>query len=287
MIRYFLSVITIIIILYVPAAKAANDPDTLYKQGKFTEAQKAYAEADMNHPKDIRFRYNRGCAAYKNSDYKAATAAFSSVLKRTTDKETKFKVLYNLGNTAFKQKDYKSAASYYKQAIISNPGNEDAAYNMELSLIYLEKQKKNKNDQKREPPKDSQNKEDKQGQSGENKNDKNKNQKASDKKSTDSKENKNNKDESEKHKEAENNKVKNENPGNNNKQEESKNLSKDLSRRPDPSQQRPQQKEDMTPEKAGAMLDKKKANDLLDSVRENRSLKAFGNKGNMRLGKDW
>ncbi|MFH2047216.1 MAG: tetratricopeptide repeat protein [Pseudomonadota bacterium] len=209
MIRYFLSVMIIIIaFLYASTAKAANDPDSLYKQGKFAEAQKAYTEADMNHPKDIRFRYNRGCAAYKNSDYKAAIAAFSSVLKRTTDKETKYKALYNLGNTAFKQKDFESAASYYKQAIISNPGNKDAGYNLELCLRELEKQKQKNKDRNNESRQDSKKKEDKPDQSGENKNNDNKNQKASDKQSSKNMEDKSDKDkdESGKRNEALNNK---------------------------------------------------------------------------------
>lgn len=242
MIRYFLSVMVIIIaFLCASIAKAANDPDTLYRQGKFAEAQKAYTETDMNHPKDIRFRYNRGCAAYQNSDYKAAAAAFSSVLTRTEDKEIRFKALYNLGNTAFKQGNFESAASYYKQAIICNPGNEDAGYNLELSLLELEKQKKNNKDQRNETKQDSQNKEDKPSRSGENKN-----HKGSDKQSS----------------------------------------------KPNPLQQMPQEKENMSSDKTMSMPDKKRADELIDSIRENRSkflnFQVSGNvKEGVRSGKDW
>ncbi len=246
MTRHFLSVIAILAALYATAANAATDPDTLYRQGKFEEAQKAYAEADMNNPKDIRYRYNRGCAAYENSDYKSAEAAFSSVLKRTEDKEIRYKALYNLGNTAFKQKKFETASSYYKQAIICNPGNQGAGYNLELSLRELEKQKKNNNNQKNEPEQNSQNKEDKPGQSGESKNDENKKQKNSDKKPP----------------------------------------------KPNPLQEAPQQKESMTQVENMSALDKKKANELLDSIREDRSnLLRFQSPDNIkegvRSGKDW
>lgn len=121
----------------------AKNADDLYREGKFAEAEKEYRKADMDNPKDIRFRYNRGCAAYQNKDYQGAEAAFSSVIRRTNDKEIMFKAAYNLGNTAFTQEDFASAVEFYKQAVMLNPENADAKYNLELSLKRLEDAKKN------------------------------------------------------------------------------------------------------------------------------------------------
>ena len=122
----------------------AEDPDELYRQGRFAEAEKIYARSDMDNPKDLRHRYNRGCANYQASDYKGAMAAFSSVLKRATDKQTRLKAVYNLGNTVFKEGEIASAAGYYKQAILLDPENENARYNLEIALRELEKLKKKK-----------------------------------------------------------------------------------------------------------------------------------------------
>jgi Ca-activated chloride channel homolog len=122
----------------------AENADELYRQGKFAEAEKEYRKADMNNPKDVRFRYNRGCAAFKNSDYKTAEAAFTSVLRRSEDKEIQYKAAYNLGNTAFIQNDFASAAELYKRAIILNPDSREARHNFELSLRRLEEQKQDK-----------------------------------------------------------------------------------------------------------------------------------------------
>lgn len=131
---------------------AVENPDELYRLGRFAEAEKAYTQMDMDHPRDIRFRYNRACAAYQNADYKGATAAFSSVLRRAKDNEIRFKTAYNLGNTAFKHGDFASAVGHYKQAISSNPENRDAAYNLELALMQLEKQKeKQTKDSEKQP----------------------------------------------------------------------------------------------------------------------------------------
>ena len=64
-------------------AVGGENPDELYGQGRFAEADKIYAASDMDNPKDLRYRYNRGCSNYQGADYKGAAAAFSSVLRRS------------------------------------------------------------------------------------------------------------------------------------------------------------------------------------------------------------
>jgi Ca-activated chloride channel family protein len=139
-------------LIFVSQALATKKPDELYEQGRFAEAEKAYARLDMDHPKDSRYRYNRGCAAYQNADYQGAMAALNSVSKRTKDKEMRFRATYNLGNTAFKLGDMESAVQYYKRAILSKPDSEDARYNLELALRKLEEQKKEKTEGKKTGP---------------------------------------------------------------------------------------------------------------------------------------
>ena len=140
----------------LPPASAAETPDELYRQGQYAEAEQAYARHDMDHPRDIRFRYNRGCAAFQNGQYEEASAAFSSVMKRTEHADIRFKAAFNLGNTAFKQGDYASAAAYYKQALVEQPSSEDARYNLELSLRTLKKEKeKQEQTQNDTPPSDT------------------------------------------------------------------------------------------------------------------------------------
>ena len=126
----------------------AENPDELYGQGRFAEAAKGYADQDMDNPRDIRYRYNRGCADYQASDFKGAMAAFSSVLKRTDDPETRVKAGFNLGNAAYKKGDFAAAIAYYQQAIVLDPANGNARYNLELALRELEKQKEREKEQK-------------------------------------------------------------------------------------------------------------------------------------------
>lgn len=122
-------------------AQATDSADNLYRQGRFSEAAEAYARKDMDHPGDIRYRYNRGCAAFQNGQYAEAAAAFTSTLRRAEDPQMRFKAVFNLGNTAFKQGDFTSAAGYYKQALTELPDNMDAKHNLELALRALEEAK--------------------------------------------------------------------------------------------------------------------------------------------------
>ena len=140
----------LLLLLFSSRGECEEDPDQLYAQGRFAEAAKLYADQDMDNPRDIRYRYNRGCADYQASDFKGAMAAFSSVLKRTDDPETRVKAVFNLGNAAFKKKDFASARGYYQQAIVLDPTNGNARYNLELTLKELEKQKKQAEEKKKQ-----------------------------------------------------------------------------------------------------------------------------------------
>jgi Ca-activated chloride channel family protein len=131
---------------------AAESPDELYRQGRFADAEKAYARLDMDQPKDLRYRYNRGCAAYQSGDYQAAAAAFGSTLRRTEDNQIRFKAAFNLGNAAYQQGDYQTAVQNYRQALALDASSEDARYNLELALRALEKQKEQQEKQSQDQP---------------------------------------------------------------------------------------------------------------------------------------
>ncbi len=127
--------------------EAAESPDELYRKGRFAEAEEAYAQGDMDNPKDLRYRYNRGVAAYQKGDYQTAAAAFASVLRRSQNDDLRFKAAYNLGNTKFKQQDYKSAIEHYKKALAQDPASEDARHNLELAAVVASRRENNQPDQ--------------------------------------------------------------------------------------------------------------------------------------------
>ena len=271
---------------YACLALAAENPDELYGQGRFEEAEKAYSRSDMDNPKDIRYRYNRGCAAYQNSDFKGAMAAFSSVLRRSDDEEIQFKADYNLGNAAFKEGNFESAVEQYKEALLSNPESEDAKYNLELALRELEKLKKKKTEkQKKEGQKET-------GQSKDTGDNSSSGDKGEDpeQKQAQGQDQKNSKDQKQSEKQEDDKEKTHERTDEGQKAEQD--TSRDLSGELRPLQAMAEQGEDQTPDQPGAILDRKKAEALLDNLKEDRSrFLRFqipeDKKRGVKSGKDW
>lgn len=249
---------------------AAEDPDELYREGRFSEAEKAYKKADMDNPRDIRFRYNRGCAAYQKSDFKGAAASFTSVLRRAKSKDMLYRSSFNLGNIAFTQNDFTSAIEYYKRAIVHKPDSSDAKYNLELAL-KKQAEAKDKKDQ---------DKDGKQCKDGKDK----EQQKESGQKDR-------SKDNNNKNKDQENENRENREQARNTGDEENKkeDLSGELSADNQPQDEIPDENAQSV---SAALLDKKKAEALLDNIKEDRA-KIMQNqvpndkKGNVGSGKAW
>lgn len=250
--------------IFISQTTAADNPDELYLKGRFAEAEKIYSKLDMDNPQDIRYRYNRGCAAFQNSDHRGAKAAFSSVFRRAENDEVRFKTTYNLGNIAFSQADFSSALAHYKQALLFSPENEDAKYNMELAIRELEKQKKDKTDEPKSPPSgNSTQPEDQKDRSD----DKSKESSEQKKPGEESKTKPNQGEEETK----DPSKKKSDDKSNGRQKAEDKSP-RDLSGELKPLHGMPENRKDNeTSDSAASMIDKKKAEALLDNIREDRS----------------
>lgn len=258
MLKFITSILFLLFIISTIQARAAEDPDKLYRQGKYAEAEEAYARSDMDNPKDIRFRYNRGCAAFQNSDFKTASASFSSVARRTEDNKIKSKAFYNLGNSAFKQGDIESAAEYYGKAVEYYPEDPDARYNLEITLREIEKRKKQEQEE-----------EDKKQQQGSRDQEKGKEQSkpGSQGEPSDGKQGEGNDVEQEKEKTSEQGDNQREGKSREMDKETPKDLSGELKAMGDMEEQKAEEYQ----KHQGSNLDKKRAEAMLDNIQEDRS----------------
>jgi len=171
------SIMAVLIICHGNSVWANENPEELYQKGHYQKAEQAFIKKDMDHPKDVRNRYNRGCASFQNANYEGAYAAFRSALKRTDDKQISFSSAYNLGNSLFKQGDFQGAAQAFKQAIKINPGDEDSKYNYGLALKTIEENQKKEKEKEKEKQQENQDQDQEQAQD---KNKKKKNDKKKD-----------------------------------------------------------------------------------------------------------
>ncbi|HOO89630.1 MAG TPA: VWA domain-containing protein [Syntrophales bacterium] len=249
-----------------PVFAAESSPDELYRQGRYEEAEKEYSRLDMDNPKDIRYRYNRGCAAFQNGKYKEAAAAFSSVLKRTQNPGEHFRAAYNLGNTAFNQGDFQSAAEFFKQALIDDPASETARYNLELSLRSLEKMKQKESESSQSSSENDG------GQKGEDKGKENKKEKKNGQSPDNAKPGKDTPPDANQNQKQQEKSDTNQDQGSAQKEKPGKGTEENLSGDLKPRQELSQMKEKKAPSTDDrSATDKKKAEALFDNVQENPS----------------
>lgn len=240
-------------------AWCGQDGETLYKQGKYVEAARAFAEMGMENPKDTRLRYNRGVAAFMAKDFEASGAAFASAQSRGKDPEIQFRSAYNLGNVAFEGQDYETAILQYKKALAKNPEDEDAKENLKLALWHKARKEQEQKEQEQQEGKQCDNgQKGQQENQGENSQDKQGNEDSQEKQDQQGK-------------------------------QEPQNLDGTLEAMQAADQQ---DKDDgKSPEQQRAAMEKRKAEALLDNAKENlafrlQSLEAQKSKGR-RSGKKW
>jgi tetratricopeptide (TPR) repeat protein len=149
----------------------ARDGNDDYSEKNYAGATKKYEKSLSVDSSFLDAKYNLANAQYKLQKYDTAARLFNEVAENTDDKKLKSNAYHNLGNAKFKQKKYQESVNAYKQALINDPENEEARYNLSYAMRKLrEQQEKEKNQDKKDQNKDDKKKD--QDQKGDQKNDK-------------------------------------------------------------------------------------------------------------------
>ncbi len=158
-----LYLVLFLLIVFSNQAICAEDPEDLYCQEEYSEAEEGYSNLSKANPENMVYLYNKACATYQLYMYPIAGADFLNVLNKTEDNNLRFRAAYNLGNIMFFFNDFSNAAESFKKALQYNPNHADAGYNFELALRMLEKagkaengaapERKQNSDKKEDPPK--------------------------------------------------------------------------------------------------------------------------------------
>src|SRR4051812_14391920 len=143
-------------ILFAAIGSARGDVEglTLYRDGKFADAYRAF-EQDLNaHPRSAskdQMQFNAGTAAYKMRDYDKAAEAFSQALL-SPEPELQSKSHFNLGNTLYqrgdaiqnrqkKVTDWTNALQHYEEALKLQPGSNETKENYAFVAKKIEQLK--------------------------------------------------------------------------------------------------------------------------------------------------
>lgn len=104
-----------------------------YRAEDYEAALRAYQAAMVDAPDRPEAYYNAASALAGMEQFSLAVAALEQAI-HTGDEGLIARAHYNLGNVYFLMGDFDRAAAAYQQTLLLNPDDDDARYNLELTL---------------------------------------------------------------------------------------------------------------------------------------------------------
>jgi tetratricopeptide (TPR) repeat protein len=130
-------------------AKRNNTGNSLLSDGKVEEAISEYQAARVERPDQPGVLYNLGSAYHQKGALDTAATILQNALA-VSQGPLRARSEYNLGNTFYRQKEFKQAIEAYKQALITDPSDQDAKHNLELALRQMQAQDSTKDKQQQQ-----------------------------------------------------------------------------------------------------------------------------------------
>lgn len=125
------------------------DPGALFDQGRYEEAEREYRQALARDPGSAEVHYDLGATAIRLREHEAARPHLE-IASRTGDRRLRQWAFYNIGNTRLEpvvldlseepRDDLVAAIVAYKRALLLDPDDEDARWNLELARRLLERE---------------------------------------------------------------------------------------------------------------------------------------------------
>jgi Ca-activated chloride channel homolog len=153
-----------------------------YAKDKFPESEIFYRKAIDKNKASADAMFNSGDALYKQKKYEDAGKQFAETHKMNEDKDKKSSSLYNLGNSMLMANKLQESIEAFKNSLRLKPDNLEAKYNLAYAQDLLKKQEEQKKQQQNKDNKDQ--KKDQENKNKENK-DKNKKQNEQEKQNND------------------------------------------------------------------------------------------------------
>jgi len=125
-------------------------------ENNYEEALKHFNKAAAEWPDDAGVRLNRGIALFHLGRHEEARQDFLAASGPDSPADQRAMAYYNMGNVHFELAEYEDAIEAYSHALRLNPGEPDAAHNLELARLRLEEKKKQEQKQKEEKEKEQQ-----------------------------------------------------------------------------------------------------------------------------------
>jgi Ca-activated chloride channel family protein len=126
------------------------EANRLYEDGRFEEALSAYQSLQAERPDLPELSYNAGNTLHRLQRFDRAIAETQRALPPTTI-ELGAATYFALGNHYFAQQDLENAFESYKSALLLDPDDGDAKWNLELVLFLMNQQQQPPQGQQPQP----------------------------------------------------------------------------------------------------------------------------------------
>lgn len=129
-----------------PGVKLNNEGNDVYAQEAYLEALNLYQNAQIENPELAEPYYNAANAFYREGQFDQALAQMQQALLYA-DAGLAQQSYFNLGNNFFNAQDLETAVQSYIEALLLNPDDADAKYNLELALNQQQQQQQQQEQQ--------------------------------------------------------------------------------------------------------------------------------------------
>ena len=137
----------------------ARQGNQAYQAGEYEKAAALYHKADSLDPNFFESAFNKGDAHYQQGNFDEAIKEFNEVAQASDNTKLKAQALHNLGNAFLEKKEYDKSVEAFKNALRTDPTDEDTRYNLSYAMKKLQQQQK-KEQEKQDQDKDKDQKED-------------------------------------------------------------------------------------------------------------------------------
>lgn len=130
-----------------PAEKMNQEANQAFAEQAYLEALELYQSAQVKSPQLAEPYFNAANTLYRQGDFSAALEQMQTALQLVDEEGLAESSLYNLGNTLYNAQDLNQAVAAYTQALLLDPNDQEAKYNLELSLQQQQKENQDQQDE--------------------------------------------------------------------------------------------------------------------------------------------
>jgi tetratricopeptide (TPR) repeat protein len=132
------------------AEKLNNEGNEAFAEETYLDALAAYEAALIESPELAEPYYNAANTLYREGAFSEATMLMQEALRYADDDSLQQSGFYNTGNSSFNLQEWETAIAAYTEALLRNPDDVDAKYNLELALRQLQQQQQEQEQQQEE-----------------------------------------------------------------------------------------------------------------------------------------